>query len=135
MCNTNNELLSLQMPLASQKKSGLPLAKRGRSGEVTKIPWHRGPARQEVLSFRVKNTVRTQGSHEVGLLKKERNKEGEQFNTSADFQFGTSAMVPSNFEGLVGYSTLFESFWLCFWQASVCIAHMACPCHPYIPTL
>ncbi len=26
--------------------------------------------------------------------------------TLADFQFSTSAMVPSNFEGLVGYRTL-----------------------------
>ncbi len=27
-------------------------------------------------------------------------------NTLADFQFSTSTMVPSNFEGLVGYRTL-----------------------------
>ncbi len=47
----------------------------GRSIEVTKILWHCGPARQEVLSFRAKSTVRTQGSHEIDLLKKERKKE------------------------------------------------------------
>ncbi len=32
--------------------------------------------------------------------------EDEQFGTLADFQCGTSVMVPSNFEGLVGYRTL-----------------------------
>ncbi len=35
-----------------------------------------------------------------------RKKEEEQFGTLADFQFGSSAMVPSNFEGLAGYRTL-----------------------------
>ncbi len=70
-----------------------------------KILWHRGPARPEVLSFRAKSTVRTLGSLEIGLLKNKeriRKKEEEQFGTLGDFQFGTSAMVPSNFEVLVG---------------------------------
>ncbi len=66
-------------------------------------------------------------------------KKKEQFGT---FQFGTSAMVPSNFEGLVGYRTLrdegqalLKAYDCVFgrdFQACVCIAHMACPCHPYI---
>ncbi len=54
-------------------------------------------------------------------------------------------MVPSNFEGLVGYRTLCDEgqvplkasdcvFGRVF-QASVCIAHMACSCHPYIQSL
>ncbi len=33
-------------------------------------------------------------------------KEDEQCGTLADFQFGTSAMVPTSFEGLVGQRTL-----------------------------
>ncbi len=37
---------------------------------------------------------------------RKKKKEDEQFGTLADFQFGTSAMVPSSFEGRVGYRTL-----------------------------
>ncbi len=57
-------------------------------------------------------------------------------------------MVSSNFEGLVGYRTLrdegqvpLKAYGCVFGrvsQASVCIAHTACPCHPYtqsLPTL
>ncbi len=65
--------------------------------------------------------------HPAFLLKKE------------DEQFGTSTIVPSNFEGLVGYRTLRDEGQVplraygCVSgrvsQASVCIAHMACPCH------
>ncbi len=54
-----------------------------------------------MLSFCAKAQLKLR--HEIGLLKKERD---EQFGTLADFQFGTSLMVPINFEGLVGYRTL-----------------------------
>ncbi len=74
-----------------------------------------------------------------------RKKEDEQFSSLVDFQFGTSAMVPSNFEGLLGYRTLRDEGQVplkaydCVFgrvsQGSVCIAHMACPCHPYIQSL
>ncbi len=77
--------------------------------------------------------------------KKKKKKEDEQFDTLADFQCGTSTIVPSNFEGLVGYRTLrdegqvpLKAYGCVFGrvsQASVCIARMACPCHPYIQSL
>ncbi len=65
--------------------------------------------------------------------KTERKKEDGQFGTLDDFQFSTSAMVPSNFEGLVGYRTLRDEGQVplkasdCLFgrdfQASVSIAH------------
>ncbi len=74
-----------------------------------------------------------------------RKKKDEQFGTLADFQFGTSTMVPRNFEGLVGYRTLrdegqvpLKAYGCVFGrvsQASVCIAPMACLCHLYIQSL
>ncbi len=74
-----------------------------------------------------------------GLMYK-RKTEDEQFGTLADLQFGTSAKVPSNFECLVGYRTLRDEGQVMtvfgrVSQASICIAQMACPCHPYIQSL
>ncbi len=40
------------------------------------------------------------------MMKKKKKKEDKQFGTLADFQFGTSSILASNFEGLVGYRTL-----------------------------
>ncbi len=67
-------------------------------------------------------------------------------NNLAVLQFGTSAMVASDFVGLSGYRTLecegqvpTEPYNCCFsrvFQASVCITtYTACPCHPCIQSL
>ncbi len=47
----------------------------------------------------------TYGSVEIARLKKKK-KEDEQFGSFDKFQFGTSAMVASDFHGLGGYRTL-----------------------------
>ncbi len=71
------------------------------------------------------------------MIKKKKKKEDKQFGTLADFQFGTSSIIASTFEGLVGYRTfchegqvplkaydcvLAEISWPPF-----VLQHMACP--------
>ncbi len=62
-----------------------------------------------MLLIRTEATVSTYGSVEIARLKKKKKKK-EQFGSFDKFQFGTSAMVASNFEGLRGYRTL-EYIW------------------------
>ncbi len=56
-----------------------------------------------MLSIRAETTVSTYGNVEIAHLKKK--KEDEQFGSCDKFQFGTSAMVASDFDGLGGYRT------------------------------
>ncbi len=82
-----------------------------------------------MLKIRAKTTVSTYGSVEIARLKK---KEDEQFSTFDKFQFGTSAIVASDFDGLRSYRTLeyegqvpTKPYNCCFsrvFQASICIA-------------
>ncbi len=83
-----------------------------------------------MLSIRAETIASTYGSAEIARLK--RKKKEEQFGSFVEFQFGTSAMVASDFEGLCGYRTLeyegqvpIKPYSCCFsrvFQASVCIA-------------
>ncbi len=84
----------------------------------------------QMLSILAETTVSTYGSVEIARLKK---KKMNNLPGSFDkFQFGTSAMVASDFDGLGGYRTLAyegqvptEPYNCCFsrvFQASVCIA-------------
>ncbi len=82
-----------------------------------------------MLSIRAETTVSTNGSVEIARLKK---KKDEQLGGFDKFQFGTSAMVASDYEGLCGYRTLeydgqvpTKPYSCCFsrvFPASICIA-------------
>ncbi len=86
-----------------------------------------------MLPIRARTTVSTYGSVEIARLKK---KKDEQVGSFDKFQFGTSAMVASDFDGLGGYRTLeyegqvpTKPYNCCFsrvFQASVCIATICC---------
>ncbi len=74
-------------------------------------------------------TVSTYGSASEKEERRRKNKMNK-LAVLTKFQFGTSAMVASDFEGLRGYGTLeYEG------QVPFVLLHMACPCHPYIQSL
>ncbi len=86
-----------------------------------------------MLPIRAETIASTYGSAEIARLnRKKKKKEDEQFGSFVEFQFGTSAMVASDFEGLRGYRTLeyegqvpIKPYSCCFsrvFQSSVCIA-------------
>ncbi len=58
-----------------------------------------------MLLIRAETTVSTYGSVKIARLKKKEVR-NEQFGSFDKFQFGTSAMVASDFDGLRGYRTL-----------------------------
>ncbi len=62
-----------------------------------------------MLPIRAETTVSTYGSVEIARLKKKKEEEERRRWTIGSFdkfQFGTSAMVASDFDGLGGYRTL-----------------------------
>ncbi len=85
-----------------------------------------------MLSIRAATTVSTYGSVEITCLKKKKKEDDEQFGSFDKFQFGTSAMIASDFDGLGGYRKLeyerqvpTKPYNCCLsrvFQASVCIA-------------
>ncbi len=85
-----------------------------------------------MLPIRAETTVSTYGSVEIARLKRRRRRTKKMNGSFDKFQFGTSAKVASNFEGLRGYGTLeyegqvpIKPYSCCFSrviQASVCIA-------------
>ncbi len=85
-----------------------------------------------MLPIRAETTVSTYSSVEIARLKKKKKEEDKQLGSFDKFQFGTSAMVASDFDGLRGYGTVeyegqvpTKPYNCCFsrvFQASVCIA-------------
>ncbi len=109
-----------------------------------------------MLPIRAETTVSTYGSVEIARLEKKKKKEEEQLGSFDKFQFGTSAMVASDFDGLGGYRTLayegqvptkfsrlpfvfFYFLYIFFYNIYAIVQwlllHMACLCHPYIQSL